>query len=57
MKKHTMMIDKKGLVELVNKLTEENQRCFLGILEALMFAQTGQGKTEPERRERPVYPA
>jgi hypothetical protein len=33
-------IRKKRLREAVDKLTEENQRCALGIVEALAFAQT-----------------
>jgi hypothetical protein len=56
MKNHTKEAGKERLAETVDKLTEENQRCFLGVLEALVFAQTEQGKTEPEQGERPVYP-
>jgi hypothetical protein len=54
MKNHTEEADKERLAETVDKLTEENQWCFLGVLEALVFAQTEQDKNKPEREERPV---
>jgi hypothetical protein len=37
---HTGRAGKERLSEKVDKLTEENQRCFLGVLEALTFAQS-----------------
>ncbi|MDR2552879.1 MAG: hypothetical protein LBD31_06930 [Treponema sp.] len=40
MKNHTKEVNKKRLEEVVDSLTEENKRCFLGIMEALAFAQT-----------------
>lgn len=36
--------DRERLSEAVDTLTEENQRCFLGVVEALAFAQTAQGQ-------------
>jgi hypothetical protein len=54
MKNHTKEMDRERLVETVDKLTEENQWCFLGILEALVFAQTEQDKAKSEQKERPV---
>jgi hypothetical protein len=35
-------LSKKELYEVVDQLTEENQHFFLGILEALSFAQSAQ---------------
>jgi hypothetical protein len=48
MKNHTKEVDKEQLSEKVDKLTEENRRCFLGILEALSFAQSTQNQIEAE---------
>jgi hypothetical protein len=39
MENHTEEVDKKRLAEKVDNLTEGNQQCFLGVLEALAFAQ------------------
>jgi hypothetical protein len=49
MKNHTKEADKERLVTVVDKLTEENQRYFLGVLEALVFAQTEQDKVKTEQ--------
>jgi hypothetical protein len=49
MKKDTEDIRKERLPESVEQLTEENQRHFLGILQALAFAQHEQGKAEARR--------
>jgi hypothetical protein len=38
MKNHTEVKDKERLSEMADRLTEENQRYFLGVLEALTFA-------------------
>jgi hypothetical protein len=46
MKNHTKKADKKQLLEKIDKLTEENQRCFLGVLEALAFAQIVQKQAD-----------
>ncbi|MDR2097593.1 MAG: hypothetical protein LBP37_03655 [Spirochaetaceae bacterium] len=54
MTNHTTETDKERLAEVVDKLTEENRRCFLGVLEALVFARNERGKTGPERGERPA---
>ena len=40
----TEVADKERLPEAVDKLTDENQRYFLGVVEALTFAQTVQGQ-------------
>ena len=53
MKNHTEKTDKKRLEEAVDTLMEENQRYFLGVLDTLAFAQTGQDKGEKEK-ESPV---
>jgi hypothetical protein len=42
MKNHITEADKERLEQAVDSLTEENQRCFLGVLEALTFAQSAQ---------------
>jgi hypothetical protein len=47
MRNHTEGINKERLSERVDKLTEENQRCFLGVLEALSFAQSAQNTIVP----------
>jgi hypothetical protein len=39
MNTRTKEVDRERLSEKVDKLTEENRRCFLGVLEALTFAQ------------------
>jgi hypothetical protein len=58
MKNHTEKANRERLSEKVDVLTEENQRYFLGVLDALVFAQTGQGKAEPQREgASAVYPA
>jgi hypothetical protein len=57
MKKDTARNQKERLKEAVEALTEENRRHFLGVLEALKFAQAEQGKgREGEDKELPVYP-
>jgi hypothetical protein len=57
MKKNTEKADKEKLSKSVDELTEENQRHFLGVLEALAFAQSDQDKSKPRREgELPVYP-
>ena len=48
MKNHTKEAGKKRLEEAVDTLTEENQRYFLGVLEALTFAQARQDQGEKE---------
>jgi hypothetical protein len=42
MESHTKESNIERLAENIDKLTEENQRCFLGVLEALVFAQAEQ---------------
>jgi hypothetical protein len=42
MQNHTKIPNKERLAETIDKLTEENQRRFLGVLEALIFAQSVQ---------------
>jgi hypothetical protein len=39
MKNNTKMINKERLAATIDKLTEINQQRFLGVLEALIFAQ------------------
>jgi hypothetical protein len=57
MKKDTNRTSKERLNKAVDTLTEENQRHFLGILEALVFAQSEQDKGKEEKdKELPVYP-
>jgi hypothetical protein len=51
MENHTKEVDKERLAEKVDKLTEENQRCVLGVLEALAFAQSTQKQADTETRE------
>jgi hypothetical protein len=46
MENHTDTADKQPLSETIDKLTEENQRCFLGVLEALAFAQSTQNQAD-----------
>jgi hypothetical protein len=46
MENHTKKTDKERLAEKTGKLTDENQRCFLGVLEALSFAQNIQNQAE-----------
>jgi hypothetical protein len=46
MKNHTKETDKERLAETVDKLTEENQRCFLEVLGALTFAQSFQNQAD-----------
>jgi hypothetical protein len=48
MENHTEKTDKERLAEEIDKLTEENQRYFLGILEALSFAQNTQKQADTE---------
>jgi hypothetical protein len=48
MKNHTKEADKERLSKKVDKLTEEHQRCFLGVLEALSFAQNIQKQADTE---------
>jgi hypothetical protein len=48
MKNHTKETDKKWLAEKVDNLTEENQRYFLGVLEALSFSQSTQKQADTE---------
>jgi ABC-type phosphate/phosphonate transport system substrate-binding protein len=56
--KDTKGTDKERLKEAIDALTEENQRHFLGVVEALAFAQTEQSKEdEEEDKAAPVYPA
>jgi hypothetical protein len=45
--------DRERLSEAIDKLTEENQRCILGVVEALAFAQIEQAAGKKER-ESPV---
>jgi hypothetical protein len=40
MENHTKETDTKRLAEAVDTLTEENQRYFLGVVEALAYAQS-----------------
>lgn len=56
--KDTNETNKERLKEVVDRLTEENQRHLLGVLQALSFAQDEQGKTEAKGNEElSVYPA
>jgi hypothetical protein len=48
MKNHITEADKERLEQAVDSLTEENRRCFLGIVEALAFAQIEQDKGKKE---------
>jgi hypothetical protein len=43
--------DKEHLSEKVDELTAENRRCFLGVLEALNFAQSIQSRGDTEAVE------
>ena len=45
----TQVAGKERLSEAVDKLTDENQRYFLGVVEALTFAQNEQNKTRTEK--------
>jgi hypothetical protein len=45
------VIDKEHLSEKVDELTAENKRCFLGVLEALNFAQNIQSQADIEAVE------
>lgn len=58
MKDHTRESDKKRLRESIDALTEENRRHIPGVLEALKFAQTEQGKVKKKEscEKSPVYP-
>jgi hypothetical protein len=49
MKNHTGVADKERLSEVADRLTEENQRCFLGVLEALSFAQSAQRQADTDQ--------
>ncbi|MDR2631410.1 MAG: hypothetical protein LBC60_10845 [Spirochaetaceae bacterium] len=49
MKKHTEAAKKTRLREALDQLSEENQRYTLGVLQALVFAQTTQEM--PETRQ------
>ena len=40
--------DRERLAAAVDKLTDENQRCVLGVIEALAFAQNEQDKGKEE---------
>jgi hypothetical protein len=55
MKKDTSKMSKERLNEAIGELTEENQRYFLGVLEALVFAQAEKEKEEEDKKV-PVYP-
>jgi hypothetical protein len=57
MKKYITVEDKEWLKKAVEALMEENQRYFLGVLQALVFAQREQGRAEAEQGECPVHPA
>jgi hypothetical protein len=53
MKNHTKDVDNEILFKKVDELTEESRRCFLGVLEALSFAQSLQkqaGKDQSDKR-------
>jgi hypothetical protein len=54
MKNHTKEAGKERQAETLDKLTEENQRYFLGILETLTFAQgiQNQAGAEPVKERR-----
>jgi hypothetical protein len=43
--------DKEHLSEKVDELTAENKRCFLGVLEALNFAQSIKSQADQEAVE------
>jgi hypothetical protein len=43
--------DNERLSEKADELTAENKRCFLGVLEALSFAQSIQGQDDTEAVE------
>jgi hypothetical protein len=51
MENHAKEADKGRLAEKVDKLTEENRRHFLGVLEALGFAQNTQNLADKETIE------
>ncbi|MDR1231822.1 MAG: hypothetical protein LBK61_10530 [Spirochaetaceae bacterium] len=44
MEDYAKVADKEHLSEKVDELTAENRRCFLGVLEALSFAQSIQSQ-------------
>ncbi|MDR1479408.1 MAG: hypothetical protein LBJ00_10765 [Planctomycetaceae bacterium] len=48
MKKYTRAVKKKRLQTAIDNLTEENQLYVLGVLEALVFAQSVQEKAGQE---------
>lgn len=52
MENHTKTADKERLAEKADKLTEENQRCFLGVLEALTFAQSTPKEADTKIKEK-----
>jgi hypothetical protein len=57
MKKDTKEAQRGRLVESLGELTEENQRHFLGVLEALAFAQNMgevEGKADKTSQEMPA---
>jgi DNA-binding MurR/RpiR family transcriptional regulator len=49
MKNHTTEVNKKRLEEVVDSLTEENRRYFLGVVEALNFAQNIQNQVDTDQ--------
>ncbi|MDR2095318.1 MAG: hypothetical protein LBP76_07345 [Treponema sp.] len=53
MKKDTDDKKNNRLYESVDQLTEENQRYFLGVLQALAFAQSEQDKVEAKSKYHP----
>jgi hypothetical protein len=57
MKKDTYERGKERLNKAIDTLTEENQRYFLGVMEALAFAQSEWDRAgEKKDKELPVYP-
>jgi DNA-binding MurR/RpiR family transcriptional regulator len=57
MEYHTEKADRERLDRAIDVLTEENRRYFLGILEALAFAQSEQGQSGIKKDEKtPVCP-
>jgi hypothetical protein len=52
MEDYAKVVDKERLTGKVDELTEENKRCFLGVLEALNFAQSIQSQGDTEAVEK-----
>jgi hypothetical protein len=52
MEDYAKVADKEHLSEKVDELTAENKRCFLGVLEALSFAQNVQKQTGAEEPDK-----